>query len=154
MRHPIFIVMLIQYDLLLLRRFFMTRREIRENTFKLVFNIEFRSSEEYEEQFEMYMDTVENVADKDKEYIHSRLFDLIVNMDEIDKIIEEATEGWDFNRIGKVELAILRLATYEAKYDDDIPVGVAINEAVEIAKKYGGEESPAFINGILGKIVA
>lgn len=132
----------------------MTRREIRENTFKLVFNIEFRVSEEYEEQFEMYMDTVENATDKDKEYIHSRLFDIIERLDEVDKLVEDATEGWDFNRIGKVELAVLRLATYEAKFDDDIPVGVAINEAVEIAKKYGGEDSPAFINGILGKIVA
>ncbi len=132
----------------------MTRREIRENTFKLVFNIEFRVSEEYEEQFEMYMDTVENATDKDKEYIHSRLFDIIERLDEVDKLVEDATEGWDLNRIGKVELAVLRLATYEAKFDDDIPVGVAINEAVEIAKKYGGEDSPAFINGILGKIVA
>ncbi len=132
----------------------MTRREIRENTFKLVFNIEFRDNNEYEEQFEMYMDTVEGVSEKDKEYIHSRLFDLIDKLDEIDGIIEASTEGWDLNRIGKVELAILRLATYETKFDEDIPVGVAINEAVEIAKKFGGEDSPSFINGILGKIVA
>ncbi len=132
----------------------MTRREIRENTFKLVFNIEFHVSEEYEEQFEMYMDTVTNASDEDKSYIHSRLFDIINRLDEIDKIIEAATEGWDLNRIGKVELAVLRLATFEAKFDDDIPVGVAINEAVEIAKKYGGEDSPAFINGILGKVVS
>ena len=132
----------------------MTRREIRENTFKLVFNIEFRVSEEYEEQFEMYMDTATAASDADKEYIHSRLFNIIDKLDEIDKLIEGATEGWDLSRIGKVELAILRLATFEARFDDDIPVGVAINEAVEIAKKYGGEDSPAFINGILGKIVS
>ena len=132
----------------------MTRREIRENTFKLVFNIEFRDNTEYEEQFEMYMETVDGVTEKDKEYIHTRLFDVVDKLEEIDQIIEVSTEGWDFNRIGKVELAILRLATYEAKFDNDIPVGVAINEAVEIAKKFGGEDSPSFINGILSKVVA
>lgn len=132
----------------------MTRREIRENTFKLVFNIEFRENNEYEEQFEMYMETVDGVNEKDKEYIHGRLFDVVDKLNEIDQIIESSTEGWDLNRIGKVELAILRLATYEAKFDDDIPVGVAINEAVEIAKKFGGEDSPSFINGILSKVVA
>ena len=132
----------------------MTRREIRENTFKLVFNMEFRENTEYEEQFEMYMETVDGVNEKDKEYIHERLFDVVDKLEEIDQIIEASTEGWDLNRIGKVELAILRLATYEAKFDDDIPVGVAINEAVEIAKKFGGEDSPSFINGILSKVVA
>ena len=132
----------------------MTRREIRENTFKLVFNIEFRLSEEYEEQFDMYVETIEGIGEKDKEYMHTRLFDLIDKKDQIDEMIENSTQGWDLNRIGKVELAILRLAVYEAKFDDDIPVGVAINEAVEIAKKYGGEDSPSFINGILGKLVS
>ena len=55
--------------------------------------------------------------------------------------------------MGKVELTLLRLAVYEMKYDDDIPVGVAINEAVELAKTFGGDGSPAFINGILAKLV-
>lgn len=132
----------------------MTRREIRENTFKLVFNIEFRTKDEYEEQFDMYMDTVTDANEQDKNYIHTRLFDLTDKLENIDEMIEAATEGWELNRIGKVELAILRLAAYEIKFDNDIPVGVAINEAVEIAKKYGGEDSPAFINGILGKLVA
>lgn len=132
----------------------MTRREIRENTFKLVFNMEFRAVEEYEEQFDLYMDTVAGISDSEKAYIHTRLFELIGKVEELDKLIESATEGWELNRIGKVELAILRLAVFETKFDEDIPVGVAINEAVEIAKKFGGEDSPAFINAILGKIVA
>ena len=79
---------------------------------------------------------------------------LCAKKEDIDELIASASEGWDIGRIGKVELAILRLATYEAKFDEDIPVSVAINEAVEIAKKYGGEDSPAFINGILGKLVS
>lgn len=132
----------------------MTRREIRENTFKLVFNMEFRMKDEYEEQFDMYMNTVEGINETEREYIYKRVSDIVDKLSDIDSIIENSTEGWDLNRIGKVELAILRLAVYEAKFDDDIPVGVAINESVEIAKKYGGEDSPSFINGILGKIVA
>ena len=132
----------------------MTRREIRENTFKLVFNMEFRTSDEYDEQFDLYMNDRVDINDDDKNYIKTRLFDLCEKKEEIDEIIASASEGWDIERIGKVELAILRLATYEAKFDEDIPVSVAINEAVEIAKKYGGEDSPAFINGILGKLVS
>ncbi len=132
----------------------MTRREIRENTFKLVFNMEFRTDDEYQEQFELYMEAILGISESEKDYIHTRLFELIKNVEEIDNCIEAATEGWELNRIGKVELAILRLAVYEAKYDEDIPVNVAINEAVEIAKKFGGEDSPAFVNAVLGKIVA
>jgi len=55
--------------------------------------------------------------------------------------------------MGKVDLTLIRLAVYEMKYDEDVPVGVAINEAVELAKKYGTDESPAFINGVLAKLV-
>ena len=61
-------------------------------------------------------------------------------------------KGWKTGRMGKAELAILRLAVYELKYDEDVPVKVAINEAVELAKKFGGDESPAFVNGILAKL--
>lgn len=131
----------------------MTRRELRENTFKLVFNAEFHDAEEMVEQFEMYADTIEGMTAKDRDYIHDRVFDIISKLEEIDGIISEATVGWDIGRIGKVELAIMRLAAYEAKFDDDIPVGVAFNEAVELAKKYGGEDTPGFVNGVLGKMV-
>lgn len=132
----------------------MTRRDLRENTFKLVFNMEFHHKTEMEEQFEIYTSELEGISDSDREYMHTKVFGIIENLNNIDEIISDTSEGWDLNRIGKVELAILRLAIYEAKYDDDIPIGVAINEAVEIAKKYGGEDSPSFVNGILGKAVA
>ena len=71
----------------------------------------------------------------------------------LDKLLNENTEGWDTTRVGKVELAVLRLGAYELRYDDDIPDGVAINEAVEIAKKYGQESSGGFVNAILAKIM-
>ena len=70
---------------------------------------------------------------------------------EIDDLLNENVTGWKTGRMNKVDLSILRLAIYEMKWDDDVPVSVAINEAVELAKRFGGEESPAFVNGILAK---
>ena len=75
------------------------------------------------------------------------------NLEQIDGQINEAAKGWRTDRMGKVELTLLRLAVYEMKYDDDIPQGVAINEAVELAKIFGGDTSSAFINGVLAKLV-
>lgn len=66
-------------------------------------------------------------------------------------MINEAAHGWKTSRMGKVDLTLIRLAVYEIKYEDDIPVGVSINEAVELAKKYGTDDSFAFVNGILAK---
>ena len=63
-------------------------------------------------------------------------------------------KGWKTDRMGKSELAIIRLAVYEMLYDETVPVKVAINEAVDLARKYGGDESPAFVNGILAKLVS
>ena len=72
-------------------------------------------------------------------------------LDEIDNMINTRAKGWTTQRMGKVEVAILRVAVYEMIFDDDVPVGVAINEAVELAKKFGQEESSGFVNGILAK---
>ena len=73
-------------------------------------------------------------------------------MPEIDRILNENAKGWKTSRMNKVDLTILRLAVYELKWDDEIPVGVAINEAVELAKRFGGDDSPAFVNGVLGRV--
>ena len=69
----------------------------------------------------------------------------------IDDMINKEAKGWDTTRMGKVDLTLIRLAVYEIKYDDEIPTGVAINEAVELAKKFGQDNSPAFVNGVLAK---
>ena len=74
------------------------------------------------------------------------------HLPELDKQIEEVSVGWKLNRMSKVDLAILRLAAYELLLDENIPTGVAINEAVELAKKYGGDSSSSFVNGILAKL--
>ena len=91
-------------------------------------------------------------SQKAADEIESRCQSIREKIPEIDKLIDDNTERWDTTRMGKVELAVLRLAVYEMCYDDDIPVGVAIDEAVEFAKNYGQENSGGFVNAILAKI--
>ncbi len=130
----------------------MTRRELRENTFVMLFHKEFYEMEEMKEQCELYIEKLEPLSEKDKDYVCGKVFNIMDKLSEIDADIEEATEGWNLSRMGKVELSIIRLAYYEMCYDESVPVQVAINEAVEIGKIYGGDNSPSFINGVLGKL--
>lgn len=131
----------------------MGRRELREHIFRLLFRIEFHKEEEMQEQIALYFDSLEEAPqDPDLEYIRKKYMDVSARVEEIDGKLDEVTEGWSVKRMGKVDLAILRLAVYELLYDEDIPTGVAINEAVELCKKFGGEESPAFVNGVLAKL--
>ena len=87
-----------------------------------------------------------------QEYIEKKYAHIVEKLPEIDRTLDETAEGWKVSRMGKTDLTILRLAVYEMEYDEDVPVGVAVNEAVELSKKFGGDESPIFVNGILGKI--
>lgn len=129
----------------------MTRREIREQIFLKLFQIEFHPEEDLGEQLK-YLDNEEMEETKDTEYIQKKIDDIAAKVEEIDKIIDDAAKGWKTTRMGKVDLTLIRLAVYEIRYEESIPTGVAINEAVELAKKYGAEESPGFINGVLAKI--
>lgn len=134
----------------------MKRSEIRENVFKLLFRAEFNDIAEMPVQIQLYFDNdydeeLPQISDDDREYIANREKAVLDKITEIDAMIEEKATGWTKNRIGKVELAIIRLAIYEIVYDDETPVGVAINEAVELAKKYGQDESGSFVNGVLAK---
>ena len=128
----------------------MTRSELRENIFKIVFRVPFHETEEMGEQEKEYIsDLDEQQKEKDIEYIKAKSSAIIDKLDEIDKLIEDASKGWSVKRIGRAELAILRVAVYEIKFDDDIPYKVAVNEAIELSKKYCEPEAGAFINGIL-----
>ena len=130
----------------------MSRKEIREQIFKLLFRAEFNEPGEMDEQTAFFFETDDNKAAlKDAEYIKDKLFKVLGYLNEIDQMLKDNVEGWDLGRMGKVDLTILRLAIYEMKYDIDIPEGVAINEAVELAKKFGQDNSKAFVNGVLSK---
>ena len=96
--------------------------------------------------------TEREVREEDEAYIEEKSRKIEALIPEIDVLINEHTTGWKTGRMNKVDLTILRLAVYEIKWDDDIPVKVAINEAVELAKRYSSDEGPAFINGVLAKL--
>ncbi|TCK98359.1 NusB antitermination factor [Natranaerovirga hydrolytica] len=131
----------------------MTRRQIREHIFKILFRVEFNPIDDYQEQKTMYLESIESNDEENKNYIDSQIDEMILKLEAIDEIINTNTEKWKVSRMAKVDLTILRLALFEINYMDEIPTNVSINEAIEIAKKYGGESSPSFINGILGKII-
>ena len=128
----------------------MSRRELREQIFKLLFRVEFNPKDEMPAQTELFFEEEENQADvADTAYITEKLDRIVEKLEEIDTTLNEKVKGWDTARMGKVDLTILRLAVYEITFDEDIPTGVAINEAVELAKKFGQDSSPSFINGVL-----
>lgn len=130
----------------------MSRRALREQLFKLLFRIEFNSLEEMQEQCGLFFDDIDNpVEEKDADFIKQRYEKVMEHLEEIDTMINEKTKGWTVERMGKVDIAIIRLAVYEIVFDEDIPTSVAINEAVELAKKFGQDASASFINGILAK---
>lgn len=132
----------------------MKRHEQREQIFKLLFRVEFNSPEDMPEQIRLFLEDKETIVyEKDAAYISDKFQKIQEKIPEIDRLINEHTEGWDTTRMGKVELTVLRLSAYEILFDEDIPDSVAINEAVEIAKTYGQESSGGFVNAILAKIV-
>ena len=131
----------------------MSRREQREQIFKILFGVEFHSADELEEQIGLYVEDLGDIRKKDADYMTGKVRSIVEHMDEIDGMINQASKNWKTTRMAKAELSILRLAAYEIKYEDDIPVSVSINEAVELAKLYGSDHGPAFVNGILSGMV-
>jgi len=130
----------------------MNRRSLREQVFKLLFRVEFNAKEEMEEQCRLFLEHEDvEISEKDAEHIIGKYQAIYGKLEEIDSMINEKAKGWSTDRMGKVELTIIRLAVYEMKFDETIPEGVAINEAVELAKKFGQDESAGFINGVLAK---
>ena len=123
----------------------MTRKQAREEAFILVFEKEFN-----DDSLQDVLSLAEEIRDiQADEYIKKVFFGVYENIEAIDEIISNNAVGWSIKRITKTALAILRLAIYEIKYYDEIPVSVSINEAVELAKKYATKEDASFINGIL-----
>lgn len=131
----------------------MSRTELREHIFRMLFRIEFNSAEEMKEQEGFYFDELEEATGKDQEYILDKYRAIVEKKEEIDTLLNEVSEGWKITRMNRVDLTIMRLAVYEIKWDEDVPTGVAINEAVELAKKYSSDDGPSFVNGILAKVV-
>ncbi len=130
----------------------MNRRIIREHVFRMVFQKDFYDREELPGQLSLYLEEVA-APQEEKDFLLERALLVADRAEEIDRELDAVSERWRVSRMGKVDLAILRLAVFEMKYDENIPASVAINEAVELAKKYGGDHSYGFINGVLAKLV-
>lgn len=129
----------------------MSRRELREQIFKLLFRIEFNDMEEMPEQERLFFEDDCKAEGADAEYISSKYQKIAEKLETIDNMLNEKAKNWNTDRMGKVDLTILRLAVYEMTFDDEVPTGVAINEAVELAKKFGQDASASFVNGVLAK---
>lgn len=126
----------------------MSRKEAREFVMKYMYQMDI--NQEYSlDDLELLLEE-EKVDLDDREFIEKSLNLLISNVDNLDTVIEHFLKGWTTNRIPRIDLAILRVAVNEINNLDDIPVGVSINEAVDMAKRYSTEESYRFINGVLG----
>lgn len=130
----------------------MTRREAREHIMKMLFQKDFLQEDEYDSQAQAYLERFE-IGEKHHAFILGEYNGAILHREEIDEIITASSKKWKTNRMAKLDLTILRLAVYEMYYEEDIPNNVAINEAVELAKKYSGDDSPAFINGLLANVI-
>ena len=134
----------------------MTRRDARRHAFALVFQLPFHNESTVEalaEAKKWYYDDLEaRPKGKNAEYVDRVVWGVFDRQAHIDSVIENFLRDWDINRINKVDLAIMRLAIYEMLCEPDVPLGTAVNEAVELAKEFGTDESAAFINGVLGNV--
>lgn len=133
----------------------MSRKVARELSFKVIFSFNFQSEEE---EIESLINNLENetndITKEDKEYIKDIVTGIIEHKDKLDETIKKYLKEWTMDRISKTDLAILRLATFEILYREDIPYKVSINEAVELAKMFSDDSSPSFINGVLAGVVS
>ncbi|HCW52950.1 MAG TPA: transcription antitermination factor NusB [Clostridium sp.] len=130
----------------------MNRKLSREKTMELLFGMTL-SKDTVEEAIENFVDNYEgNIKEIDLTYVKQTLIGIENNKEAIDEVIAANLHNWKIDRISKINLAILRLAAYELLYNEEVPKGVAINEALEITRKYSDEKSVSFINGVLDKI--
>ena len=136
----------------------MTRREARRHAFQLIFLLPFSGGEVEElakvkaAYYEFLSEEESRPKGRGAEYIDRAFWGVFERLGEIDQVIENFLRDWTSDRIHKVDLALMRLAIYEMLCEKDVPPGAAVNEAVELAKEYGADESPAFINGVLGNV--
>jgi N utilization substance protein B len=135
------------------RRITMNRRKSRETAMKLLFEMSI-NKEDYSEILEGFKEHTDiELADLDMDYIERVLKGVQDNTKEIDNKIEKYLVNWKLNRLSKIDLAILRISTYEILFETDIPDKVSLNEGIELAKKYSEDKSFQFINGVLDRMI-
>ncbi len=142
----------------------MNKREERDHKFKLLFSTQFYPGDEIPDQLAHYFESpdyedgdgvihLDNLSEEDEKHLQEEVAKIVAKIPELDEKIDSTAEGWKTERMSKTDLTIIRLALYEILYDETVPEKVSINEAVEIAKKYGGNESGSFVNGVLARLI-
>lgn len=130
----------------------MLRSEVREEIFKIMFRFSFVEVREMEEQISFSLEELEGKSESNIVYIKEKVNAIVSNVSVLDSKIEECCDGWNLNRIGKAELTIMRIAVYEIMMEESVPNSVAINEAVELSKRYCDEDAKGFVNAVLAKV--
>ena len=131
----------------------LSRRQLRQHVFSLVYSLEFYDDADFAVMAERYLDDNGIEDRQDREFISEEAVSVMAMREQIDRMIDQKSAHWKSKRIARVDLAIIRLAVYEMLEDDEVPVSVAINEAVRLAKKYSSETAPSFVNGVLAALV-
>ena len=137
----------------------MSRRQAREFALQFIFSVDFNKDENVTELLEEFHESetafieTNDYSKKDIEFANRLIIGTVENMEKIDELITKSAIGWTFDRIAKVDLAILRLAIFEIYFLEDVPEGVSANEAVDLAKKYSADDAGSFVNGVIGKII-
>lgn len=140
----------------------MSRTTARKHSFILIYCKQFQEDNDREDIYNKYLESVKTMEDedlipissKDEVFIKRVFYGTLDKIEELNELIKPKLTKWKIERIAKVDLAILQLSLYEILYENDIPERVSVNEAVELAKVYSGDDSPKFINGVLGKILS
>jgi transcription antitermination protein NusB len=129
----------------------MGRRVSREAAVKILYQLEIQKDDR-KEQIEYFINNDEYMENVDREYVVEVIEGIEKNKNDIDEIISANIKGWSLGRLSRIDITILRICVYEIRHRNDIPARVSINEAIELAKKYGSEASSSFINGVLGSV--
>ena len=131
----------------------LSRRQLRQHVFSLVYSLEFYDDADFAVMAERYLDDNGIEDRQDRKFISEEAVSVMAMREQIDRMIDQKSAHWKSKRIARVDLAIIRLAVYEMLEDEEVPVSVAINEAVRLAKKYSSETAPSFVNGVLAALV-
>ena len=132
----------------------LSRKKLRDICMKLTFQYEFFKKDELDTQVDVFLDQMEEdeLSEEDKAFIKDRMKLIFSKVPELDEKISAQAKGWKISRMSGTDLAVMRLAVYEMLFDEETPSGVAINEAVELSKLYGSDDSYKFVNGVLGGV--
>lgn len=131
----------------------MSRKNARKHIFNLVFQTEFNGMTDIDESISTYIAEYSDFGKDEREFVLKEYRGINENLEEIDRCIDSFASGWSISRLAKTDLAILRIAVYEILYSDEVPDKVAVNEAVELAKLFSSDKAPAFVNGVLSKVI-